>query len=362
MDKPVQEMNQPVQEEKKKKKRGCLIVLIIFLVLIVGALIAASLFFSNILGQIEREEEVIETLSQEEIDLIFSETDPVDELWEEPVENSEETEPEEEITTPSEPVESIITNEKIVNILLVGQDNDTSKRRSRTDSMILCTINTETKTLTMTSFMRDLYVKIPGYADQRLNVPYVLGGFKKLYQTLEYNFGVEVDYGIAVNFSSFKQVIDAVGGVDIELTKAEAKHLNKQRDDWHLVEGLNHLDGEQALAYSRIRKIDSDFNRTKRQRKVLKAVVNSAKELPFTELYALVETLIPMVKTDMTDAEIIDTAIELAPMLMDMEVKTQRVPINGEYRSKTIKGMAVLVADAKATRKFLQETIGDNAD
>ena len=359
MDKPVQEMNQPVQEEKKKKKRGCLIVLIIFLVLIVGALIVASVFFSSLLGKIEREDEVVETLSQEEVDQIFNETDPVEELWEETVENPEETDPEEEITTPSEPVESIITNEKIVNILLVGQDNATAKRRSRTDSMILCTINTETKTLTMTSFMRDLYVKIPGYADQRLNVPYVLGGFKKLYQTLEYNFGVEVDYGIAVNFSSFKQVIDAVGGVDVELSKAEAKYLNK-RMDWSLVEGVNHLDGEQALEYSRIRKIDSDFNRTKRQRMVLKAVVNSAKELPLTELYALVETLIPMVKTDMTDAEIIDTAIELAPMLMDMEVKTQRVPINGEYKSRTIKGMAVLVADAKATRKFLQETIGEN--
>jgi len=70
--------------------------------------------------------------------------------------------------------------------------------------------------------------------------------------------------------------------------------------------------------------------------------------------------LIPMVKTDMTDAEILGTAVELAPMLMDLEIKTQRIPINGEYKSKTIKGMSVLVADNKANRKFLQETIGDN--
>ena len=360
MNKPINENEIPVKEEKKKKKRGCLIVLIIFLALLISALIVTSVFVSRMLGQIEREDEVVETLSQEEIDAIYNETDPVEDILDETEAGLETVPEEEDFTIPDETVEPVQSGDDIINILLVGQDTANSKRRSRTDSMILCTINKKTKTLTMTSFMRDLYVKIPGYADQRLNVPYVLGGFKKLYQTLEYNFGVEVDYGIAVNFSSFKKVIDAVGGVDIELTKAEAKHLNKQNDEWELVKGVNHLDGEQALAYSRIRKIDSDFNRTSRQRKVIKAVVNGAKSMSVTELYSLVETLIPMVKTDMTDAEILGTAVELAPMLMDLEIKTQRIPINGEYKSKTIKGMSVLVADNKANRKFLQETIGDN--
>ena len=361
MDKPMPEMEKPVTEEKKKKKRGCLIVLIIFLVLLVSALIFTSVFVSRMLGQIEREDEVVETLTQEEIDEIFNETDPI-EVLEESVDPTDVVVEDEEVTTPEEPAEIVQTGDNVINILLVGQDSYGTKKRSRTDSMILCTINKEKKTLTMTSFMRDLYVKIPGYQDQRLNVPYVLGGFKKLYQTLEYNFGVKVDYGIAVNFSSFTKVIDAVGGVDIELTKAEAKHLNKQNDEWNLINGVNHLDGEQALAYSRIRKIDSDFNRTKRQRKVIKAVVNDAKKLSVTELYALVETLIPMVKTDMTDAEIIGTAVELAPLLMDLEIKTQRIPVDGEYRSRTIRGMSVLVPDAKANRKFLQKTLGDNND
>lgn len=357
-------MENTVPEEKKKKKRGCLIIILILLFLLIGGLVAGSIFISSMLGKIEREEEVIETLSQEEIDQILNETEPEDMeiILETTVDGETVAEEVEEETISTEPVEVIQSGDKIINIMLVGQDTQSNKQRSRTDTMILCTVNKETKTVTLTSFMRDLYVDIPGYKDQRLNVPYLLGGFKKLYQTLEKNFGVKVDHGIAVNFNTFPKVIDAVGGVDIELTKAEAKYLNKKFDSWDLVAGVNHLDGKQALQYSRIRKIDSDYARTKRQRKVLKEVLTKAKTMPVAELYDLVNTMIPLVKTDMTDAEIINTAIELIPLLPDLEIKTQRIPINGEYKSTTVKGMAVLVPDKKANRQFLEDTIGDPND
>lgn len=349
-------MNRPETEQKEKKKRGCLIVLIVVLALIMIALIGITIFINHMLGKINREDDVVETLSQEEIQLILNETEPED------VDYTGEVMNEAEVTMPSEAVESLQTGNNVINILLVGQDTYSNRSRSRTDTMILCTVNKETKTLTMTSFMRDLYVVIPGYQDQRLNVPYVLGGFQTLYDTLEYNFGVEVEHGIAVNFSSFPQVIDAVGGVDIELTSSEAKYLNGQEGSWNLRSGVNHLNGKQALAYSRIRKLDSDFGRTNRQRKVLTAVLNKAKTLSVSQLYDLVETLIPLVYTDMTDAEIISTAVDIAPLLLDMQIVTQRIPVDGEYKSTMIKGMAVLVPDTEANRKFLEDTIGTISD
>ena len=211
----------------------------------------------------------------------------------------------------------------------------------------------------MTSFMRDLYVRIPGFYNQRLNVAYAVGGFDTLYETLNYNFGVEVEHGIGVNFTSFPQVIEAVGGVDIELTSREANHLNGQNYTWGLTSGMNHLNGEQALAYSRIRKLDSDFSRTNRQRNVITAVIEKAKTLSWTELYSLVQTLIPMVVTDMTDEEIISTAIELAPLLTDLEIITQRVPGDSDYYNAMINGMAVLVPDTDDIQEMLMNTIGD---
>lgn len=347
-------MNRPETDKKKNKKRGCLIVLSVILALIMIVLIGVTIFINHMLGKISREDAVVETLSQEEIQQILNETEPEDIDYTGEVLD--------EVTMPSEAVETLETGDNVINILLVGQDTYSNRSRSRTDTMILCTVNKETKTLTMTSFMRDLYVVIPGYQDQRLNVPYVLGGFQTLYDTLEYNFGVEVEHGIAVNFSSFPQVIDAVGGVDIELTKSEAKHLNGQEGSWNLKAGVNHLNGKQALAYSRIRKIDSDFNRTSRQRKVLTAVLNKAKTLSISQLYDLVETLIPLVYTDMTDAEIISTAVEIAPLLLDMQIVTQRIPVDGEYKSTMIRGMAVLVPDTEANRQFLEDTLGTTSD
>ena len=352
-------MKRPESEKKEKKKRGCLIVLIVFLALIVVALIAATIFINHMLGKISREDEVIETLSQEDIEFILNETEPEDMEYTVPVDENGETIPEETVVMPETPVESVAKSDNVINILLVGQDTYSNRSRSRTDTMILCTVNKETKTLTMTSFMRDLYVVIPGYADQRLNVPYVLGGFNKLYQTLEHNFGVEVEHGVAVNFSSFPKVIDAVGGVDIDLTSKEANYLNRRSDnEWTLSEGVNRLDGEQALEYSRIRKLDSDFGRTNRQRKVLTAVLNRAKKLSVAQLYDLVETLMPLVHTDMTDAEMITIAAELIPLLTDIEIVTQRIPVNGGYKSRMIKGMAVLVPDTEVNRQFLEDTIG----
>ena len=187
-------------------------------------------------------------------------------------------------------------------------------------------------------------------------------GFNLLNETLEYNFGVSGDHNVEVDFSGFKAAIEAVGGVTIELTAAEAKHLNSQNSNWALVEGNNHLDGEQALAYSRIRKIGDDFGRTSRQRTVLLALMEKAKTLSITELYNLAKSVMPMITTDMTDAQILGYVLELAPLLPELTVVSQRIPADNAYYDADINGNRVLCLseeDWETNLQLLRDTLGD---
>ena len=338
--------------KRRSAKRGILIALIVFLSIVLAILLAATIFMTKMFNSITRVDP-LETMSQEEIESVLNnETEP------EIPDYTGETINSADLVMPESPVETVQTSDDVINILLVGQDTESLSQRSRSDSMVLCTINKTQKTLTMTSFMRDMYVTIPNYYNQRMNVAYLLGGFEALYDTLEYNFGVQIDNGVAVNFASFQKVIDAVGGIEVRLTSAEANHLNNLNYTWGLFEGVNILTGETALAYSRIRALGGDFDRTNRQRTVLMALLNKAKNMPVTDLYNLVEALIPMVVTDMSNAEIIAAAIDLAPMLQDLEIISQRVPVDDGYNMTMVDGMSVLLPDLEVNRQFLVDTIG----
>lgn len=338
--------------KRRSAKRGILIALIVFLSIVLAVLLAATIFMTKMFNSIPRVDPQ-ETMSQEEIESVLNnETEP------EIPDYTGETINSADLVMPESPVETVQTSDDVINILLVGQDTESLSQRSRSDSMVLCTINKTQKTLTMTSFMRDMYVTIPNYYNQRMNVAYLLGGFDALYDTLEYNFGVQIDNGVAVNFASFQKVIDAVGGIEVRLTSAEANHLNNLNYTWGLFEGVNILTGETALAYSRIRALGGDFDRTNRQRTVLMALLNKAKNMPVTDLYNLVEALIPMVVTDMSNAEIIAAAIDLAPMLQDLEIISQRVPVDDGYNMTMVDGMSVLLPDLEVNRQFLVDTIG----
>jgi len=284
----------------------------------------------------------------------------------------EETVPEEEDTTPTEDPDAIVwtdaetigAGKDIINILLIGQDRRNEKR-ARSDSMILCTLNKKEKTLTMTSFMRDMYVQIPGYKDNRINASYAFGGMELLDATLVKNFGVDVDGNIEVDFDGFESVIDAVGGVDIELTKAEIRYLEKYRtlglggdtSYWEFTPGINHLDGSQALAYARNRGTggDGDFGRTNRQRTVLNAVFQKAKTMSLTEMIDLIKAILPLLTTDLTDAQILGFAMEAFPLLAELEMNTQQIPGDGTYRMTKIRGMSVIVPDFEKNREILKE-------
>ena len=334
--------------EKQPNKKGgcCLIALVVLLVLTLAIVFCSYALYKSALSLIPRVEEEA-TLSLEEIEAIENETETMPEGFEAV----------DDVDMSGEDAELLESNDNIINILLIGQDRRPGESRQRSDSMILCTINTEKKTLVMTSFLRDLYVAFPdwngrSYQDNRLNACYALGGMGMLNAALEKNFGIQVDHNMEVDFSGFKEIVSLFGGVSINLTKAEANYLGQG-----LKEGVNFLNPEQALNYSRIRYLDSDFGRTNRQRKVILSLFNSVKNMNVSELTNLVTTILPMVSTNMSDADITNYMMKVLPILSELQITTQHIPADGTYRNVYIRGMAVLVPDLPANIAILKETL-----
>lgn len=249
----------------------------------------------------------------------------------------------------------------LLNILLIGQDAREGEAQSRSDSMILCTYNKSTRELIMTSFLRDLYVPIPGHGSNRINAAYSFGGTPLLKKTISENFSVAIDGSIEVDFTHFAEIIDQLGGVEMELRKDEAQVINKQTGS-NLTEGKQWLDGFQALTYSRIRSLDSDgdFSRTNRQRKLMSAVVDSLRKSSISELTPVIGQILPMLTTDLSRGQLFLYALEILPNLSGMDLRSQRIPADGTFTDQTIDGMSVLVADMEAQRQHLRSTLTES--
>ena len=336
---------------KTNWKRRFLTVLCIILAVILVLLLGLTILVNSFLNKIQRYDPVEETISEEEIQQIVEETDPP-----ELIAGLEEIPPEEVIM--DEPAEIIEKPDHIYNILLIGQDARPGQGRQRSDSMILCTINTEKKTLMMTSFLRDTYVDIPDFQDRtfednRLNACYAFGGVELLNNAMELNFGIEIDHNIEVNFTGFERIVNTLGGVYIYLTQAEANIVGGGA-----IAGMNLLNGAQALNYSRIRVLDSDFGRTNRQRTVLLSMYDSIRRLNPDQISSLVNVLLTMVTTDMTNTDIVKYVVEFVPLLPDLQITTQHIPAVGTYTGAMVRGMSVLIPDLEANREILRETLG----
>ena len=344
-----------MKEEKKQVswKRIALICTCVILSLVLIVLIFAAVFMDRLLGSINRAPDQHETLSASELQELLQQGGTISPDFTGPLFN------ENEITVPTEI--DIKHEEHIVNILLLGQDRRGGTKNSLTDVMMLCTINKKTNTVTMTSFLRDLYVKIPGhYRNDKMNVAYAVGGFKMIDDTLEANFGVKVDGNVEVDFSQFAKIIDMLGGVDIELTKAEAGHLNSEYG-YSLSSGVQRLDGQKALGYARIRYIDSDFQRTNRQRNVVTAILNSFRNASVTQLTNTMTAVLGMITTDMTDAQIMKYALEFAPMLKNLNIVSQHIPVEGTYYFGGVKDQnivdCIFIRDYDANIQLLAEVM-----
>ncbi len=285
------------------------------------------------------EDETFETNSSPEPSADVTQMEPEDVVW------------------PSYAVPEL--DKDIINILLIGQDRREGEGRQRSDTMIIVSYSKEFGTVKLISLMRDMYVQIPGYSDNRINATYQFGGMELLDQTIELNFGVHIDGNFEVDFDGFKEIVDVLGGVDITLSQTEAAYIN---DIWgyELKEGINHLDGAQALVYSRIRYVGNcDYERTERQRTVLTQVLNGIMRLDTASKLQLVDEILPYLTTDMSKQDIINTIMAILQNGVD-GIKTYRIPEDGAYTAAWIRGMDVLVPDLDKNRTALDAYINES--
>lgn len=347
-------------KEKKEKKRlapwarGLIITLCVLLALTILLFATLGIYINYLMSRIERIDNDVSRLNSSEVEEILKD-DP--EL--EPVDPSESLPDISDIPLPSEPTPPVETPKHVINILLLGLDATVPNVRARSDSMILVTININAKTVTFTSFMRDSYVQIPGYAPNKLNHAYQYGGAELLCETLEVNFGVEVDGTVEIDFNSFVTIIDMLGGVDINLTEKEAWYLNHPYKG--VTAGVNHLCGEWALEYARIREIDSDYQRTARQRTVLMALVSAYKDKPVNEMLDILDDIMPLLSTDMTNEQMWEYGLKVVGILSSAKYTSQRIPVDGTFSQGNVQVRPGLKAwfqyniDFQANRDLLED-------
>lgn len=198
----------------------------------------------------------------------------------------------------------------VSNTLLIGVDSDSKL----SDSMILLSVNERTRQMSLVSFYRDSYTYLPrkngGESYCKLNAAYAYGGAECVVKTIEDDYKTQIDHYVLVDYQTFPKVIDALGGVDVKVSKKEASYLNRTWKKWtrthkkiQFHSGTMHMDGEHALMFCRIRKLDSDIGRTNRQRRVMNAILKKAKAADFQELNRLADVLQSDLKTDLTEPE-----------------------------------------------------------
>ena len=278
-----------------------------------------------------------------------------------------------------EKIESVASSpmkeEGVTNILLIGNDSRENGEDGRSDAMILLSISNKTKKIYMTSLLRDMYVDIPGHKGNRLNAAYSYGGAELLMETIEQNFDIHISRYVLVNFEAFANLVDAVGGVDLELTSKEVEYVNGYLVEYNILlgrpegtdyfedtsGGMVHLNGPQALAYCRNRYIGTDFGRTERQRKVLAEVIHKLPQGMLTNPQELIDGLMPNLTTNLTQTECYRLSL-MAPKAVTYDIIQNSIPLEGTYKDATIRKMAVLEVDFEANKKFLQENLYGDGD
>ncbi|EIF5084235.1 LCP family protein [Clostridium perfringens] len=242
----------------------------------------------------------------------------------------------------------------IKNIALFGIDAPKGKV-GRSDAIMILTLDEEHKVMKLTSIMRDSYVDIPGYGDDKINHAYAFGGPELAMKFLNENFKVNVEDFMAVNFTSLPEIIDKLGGVKINIIPEEIHHIPGITSPGEQV-----LNGEQALAYSRIRyATGGDYKRTERQRVVLEAVFEKLKSTPTKEYPSLIDNFLSYIETNMSSMDMIKLAKDAAPLVKG-NLETSRFPLDGYFDGKMINGVWYLVYDRQATLNQIQEYIYDN--
>lgn len=248
----------------------------------------------------------------------------------------------------------------IVNIVLFGLDRKKSSTYSRSDTMMILTIDFKNKKVKLTSLMRDMYVDIEGHGKTKLNHAYAYGGAPLAIKTINQNFGTNIrDYAM-VNFLTFEKIIDVFGGVIIDIKQEEIPYVNKNINciEENITQaGEQLLTGNQAVSYARIRYLgNGDFDRTKRQRKVLSVIMDKAKEKGITAVPDLVSEVLPLIETSMDKKTILNLAIDYFKADV-MTFEQERFPVDGYYWNDMTYGIYYLKFDTDMTKQQLKDYV-----
>ena len=320
-------------------KKTVLVILAVIIGLLAALIIGVVIYYNLMLNK----------MNQVKVPT-FEYTEEVTETTQPPVtEMSETTEAPTETTEPH-----VASSADYINFLVVGQAAREGEPEFFADTMLLFTLNTYEKTLTQTSILRDSFVQYPNYTDTagrahhggriKLTTIYHMGylctnskadamGLMNL--TLYKNFGIEVDHNFEIDFDGFVEIINMLGGIDIELTQAEADYLNvyieyegriPDEEKYVVSEGMNHLEGYAALTYARLRKAEgdneSDVKRTGRQQKMVSILLDKIRGLSLSELQNLANKVLPLITTSMDNAQITEYLLNYLPMLPELKLQS----------------------------------------
>ena len=243
------------------------------------------------------------------------------------------------------------------NILLMGGDTRdmNSENYGRTDSMIILSINRDESLVKMTSIMRDTWVEFPGTGkSHKINAGNVFGGPELAVKTVNTYFGTDIEDYVIVNMEDMEEIVDLLGGVDIETTAAERKEI--EGGAYESSNGMTHLNGKQAVSFSRIRYIDSDYSRVMRQQRVLLAMAKKAQDMEVDALMDIAGEVSEIIVSSLEKEELKELAT--AFMVMEVEdVEQFRVPADGTFQSGTFNGTWMIRPDFEKNKTLLKEFI-----
>ena len=270
-------------------------------------------------------------------------------------------------------VEALASSDDVTNILFIGADKEKGGA-SRSDSIMIISVNKSAGKVIVTSVLRDTHVDIPDECEAKINSAYAWGGANLLIQTIEHNFNIKIDGYAVVDFNMFTELVDGLGGIDIEVTEDEADYINNRHNyksetkPDHFESGESvHLNGYQALWYARIRKLDSDFMRTYRQRKVITAIAENIKvELLKGNIFGLIETakdVAPNIETSLSNSEFTSLILSLVSCVsetgleMDELLVSQQLPFEDTWWFESKWDGSSIAIDLEENRELLYESI-----
>lgn len=338
--------------------RAILIILLVLVLLVVTLLGAAYLYYRSKISLLQPDD----TLPSEDRVLDASEEQELNDQGQDLNDAMNGILASLETVEPTIPEKEIVEDDHVINILLIGTDDAGSgfSTNARGDTCMLFSINTsgDHPVISLVSFERGMGVPIlegqyEGQWDW-LTHTFFYGGADLMLKEIQHCFSVDVDYYVRVNFHSFIAGIDAIGGVDVYMDQAEASYFINGAN-YPAVVGINHLNGRMALNYARLREIDSDWQRIQRQREVIESAINQLRKLSLADADALINDLLGLVRTNMTE-EVITELLLLLPSLPNATVQQMTIPQNGTYGGMTgMGGRGLFAVDFEVNTQILHE-------